>query len=1250
MLAQYSVKKPYTVIVAAILIIVLGVISFTNMITDLLPAMDLPYVVVITSYPGASPEKVEQMVTKPLEAVLGTSSGLKNISSISSENSSTIVLEYLQDTNMDSVMIELSSSIDMVSAQFEDEVGTPILLKISPDMIPIVVASVDYEGMDIDELSSFTADTVVPAFERIDGVASVTAGGLIEKQLEIVLDKEKIYRLNSQVKEEVEKKLDESRQALEEAQQEIAKGRNALERESPGKQKQIAKASAELNNAIANLNALLAEEQLLEAQKAAFEKEKEELEKLVQLNQLFEQLFPLGIKDLPPEVYQATIQQIGDMLPEELSGLSQQEMAELAERAANAQSRIAAIDVELQNINVRQLTHKAMKPQLENAVKEARTALEQLESGKITMAVELAKAQIQLDNSEKELEKGLDEFEKRKEEALAGADLHKILTQDLIKKIIAAQNFSMPAGYIIQGNNQHLVKVGDSFASTEEIKDMVVFNIDPVGDIRLSDIADIELTDNASEMYTKVNGNVGIILMFQKQSTASTSEVSKAINDQIEKLQAQYKGLKIRPMMDQGDYIKMITDSVIENLLYGGILAIIVLIIFLLDVRPTIVIALSIPISLMFAVTLMYFTNITLNVISLSGLALAVGMLVDNSIVVIENIYRLRHEGLPASKAAVEGTKEVSGAIIASTLTTVCVFLPIVFTQGLSRQLFADMGLTIGYSLMASLLVALTLVPVLGSKLLQRTKEKKQRLFVVRAYEKLLRFVLRRKAVVLIPVLLLFVLSIYFTTVMGTAFMPDVDSPQISATLSMPEDSDRDDLYAMSDEVMKRILEIDDVETVGAISGQQSGMAMLGRGSDNQTTFYILLKDERDLTNKDVERLIYEKTKDLECEIKVDTATMDITMLSGRGIQVNIKGQNLDTLMEISNDIAGILRDIKGVATVETGLEDAEKETRIMVDKDKAMREGLTVAQIYAEISEALRIQSQATVLSVGNDNYPVLLVKKDQEGITKANIGDYAFTVTQKDGTEKEIKLKDIAEIREVDSLESIRRENQSRYMTVTAEIADGYNIGLVSRDVEAKLAEYNTPDGYEINLEGENEMIKETMRDLILMIALAIALIYLIMVAQFENLLSPFIVFFTLPLAFTGGLLLLWIVGMELSVIALVGFLVLAGIVVNNGIVFVDYVNQLRERGLDKREALVQAGVTRVRPILMTALTTILALTTLALGYGSGAEMMQPMAVVSIGGLTYATLLTLFVVPIMYDLFVANKKQDNDKIPVSE
>ncbi len=1236
MLSEYSVRKPLTVFVAVILVIVLGVISFTGMITDLLPKMELPYVIVATSYPGASPEKVEQTVTRPMEASLGTVSGLKNINSISNENVSMIILEYLQETNMDSAMIELSGNIDIVSARLEDGVGTPIPMKISPEMIPIVVASVDRQGMEVDELSAFISDTVIPAFERIDGVASVDVQGLIEKQLEISIDQKRISKLGDKVKENIEKTLNENREAIAKAKDEIARGLDTLKNETPKQKSQLAQTSVKLNETIANLNSLLTQETLLNSQSQAFEKEKESMQQMTELNVLFDKLFPMGVADLSPEMYNTIMQQAAGKLPKEIASLSQSEMAQLVKQAADAPGRIAAIDIELQNINVRRMTFEAMKPQLESGLKQAEDGLEELESGKITTAVELAKTQIKLENSEAEIEKSLKEFDKAKDDALTKADLSKIITQDLISNIIAAQNFNMPAGYINDGNEQHLVKVGDSFGSKQEIENMIIFNTEPIGDINLYDIADIKMTDNSAETYTKVNGNDGVVLIFQKQSTASTAEVAKAINNEIAALQGEYDGLSIRQLMDQGEYINMITGSVIQNLLIGGALAIIILIIFLRDIKPTIIIALSIPISLMFAVTLMYFSNVTLNVISLSGLALGVGMLVDNSIVVIENIYRLRQQGMPAHQAAVKGAKEVAGAIAASTLTTICVFLPIVFTQGLSRQLFTDMGLTIAYSLLASLLVALTLVPAMGSTLLRTTKEKNHKLYgaTVSVYEKILRFSLRKKPVVLIPALLLLALSIYGVTVMGTAFMPEIDSPQLSASIVMPKDTSRQETYNINDEVMNRILEIEAVETVGVMSGQQSGMALMGGGSDNESTFYILLKDSRTLTNRDVEKLIYEKTDDLDAEITVNASNMDISVLGGSGIRVKIKGQDLDTLADISNDIAKIMQNTEGTADVVTDLKDAEKETRIKVHKDKAMRQGLTVAQIYAEISSALKTESQATVLTEGNKNYPVMLVKS-QDGISRQNIADYEFSVEQREGGTKKVVLGDIAEIIEADSLPSIHRENQSRYMTVSAEIADGYNIGLVSRNFEKELDKYDAPEGYEINLAGENETIQEAFSDLVLMIILAIVFIFLIMVAQFQSLLSPFIILFTIPMAFTGGLLLLWACNMELSVIAMLGFLILSGVVVNNGIVFVDYVNQLRQEGMEQREALVKAGVTRIRPILMTALTTILAMSTMALGFGSGAEMVQPMSVVTIGGLTYATFLTLLIVPVLYDIF---------------
>ncbi len=1275
MLSKYSVRKPYTVVVAVILTLVLGVISFLGMKTDLLPSVELPYVVVITPYPGASPEKVEQLVTEPMERGLGTASGLNSLQSVSGENSSMIILEYVEGTNMDSAMIELSGTIDQVKGTLEEGIGSPILLKLSPDMLPIFVASVDVEGMELDELSRFTEDIVMPSFERQEGVAAVTASGLVEDRLEIVLVPEKIAALNKKIIATVETELDEAKSELLEARASLVDGQKTMARESSDQKEQIAKASTELSSAISNLNALIAEEASLTAEKAALEATRDQLRGLLDFNALFERVFPQGAASLTQADLQGFLASIQSGLPDGLLGagapddpgstvhgstsadpsvtggfeqfgdLDPEDLTLLLEQAREAVRTLIAVELDLQSIKVRQMTIAAMKPSLEKGLKQATGANEKLEAGKITMAVELAKAEVQMQSGLTEIDRGLAAFDAQREEALAQSDLAGILTEEMIANILKAQNFSMPAGYLKERDGEILIKVGDDFATPREIDRLVLFSMEPVGDIELWEVADVAKADNSAELYTKVNGNNGVLLTFQKQSTASTAQVSDAIDAEITDLEAAHPGLRIRPMMDQGDYIDTITDNVMQNLLLGGLLAILVLILFLRDLKPTFVIALSIPISLTFALVLMYFSGVTLNVISLSGLALGVGMLVDNSIVVIENIYRLRKEGMPADEAAIEGAREVSGAIVASTLTTVSVFLPIVFTQGISRQLFTDMGLTIAYSLLASLLVALTLVPSMGATILRKTDEKQHRWFdsTVGAYERALGWTLHFKPVVLLVAVSLLGLSIFGVTRIGTAFIPEIDSSQMSATFKAPDGLTAAEVNALNDDLMERILAIEAVETVGVMGPGSAGFMgfgpMGGRDSGDASTIYILLRDERAMTNRDVEAAIYATAADLGGDVSVSASNMDLSALGGSGIAVDIKGFDLDVLAGIARDVAVIARETAGTEAVLTGLEDAGEEIRITVDKDKAIVEGLTVAQVFAEVSAALSEELTATQLTEAGTAYPVVLLKPGLSGLDRTTLGDLSMDVTLRDGTEKTVVLDDIADVAVTESVRAINRTNQARYMTVSAGIAEGYNIGLVSREFEANLEKLNVPTGYEVTLAGENETIRDTMRDLVLMILLAIVFIYLIMVAQFQDLLSPFIVLFTLPLAFTGGFLLLYLAGMELSVIAMLGFLVLAGVVVNNGIVFVDYANQLRARGIAKHDALIRGGATRLRPILMTALTTILAMVTLALGYGSGAEMMQPMAVVIVGGLTYATFLTLFIVPVLYDLLSREK-----------
>ena len=585
----------------------------------------------------------------------------------------------------------------------------------------------------------------------------------------------------------------------------------------------------------------------------------------------------------------------------------------------------------------------------------------------------------------------------------------------------------------------------------------------------------------------------------------------------------------------------------------------------------------------------------------------------------------------------------MAGAIAASTLTTVCVFLPIVFTEGITRQLFVDMGLTIAYSLGASLAVALTLVPAMGSALLKNTKEKKSSRFfekMMTVYEKLIRVSLNHRAVVLILSVALLMLSAVLEFAQGTAFMPEMDSTQMDMTLTMPEGTALADTAAQADELERRLMTLEDVTEVGAMAASSGAMGMLGGNTaTNEISVYVLLREDKKLTNEELKDEILEMTADMEAEIEVSTSSMDMSALGGSGVSVMIKGRDLDRLQEIAKEVAEIVEETEGTVDVSDGIEETTGELRIAVNKEKAAQQGLTTAGVFSQIMEKLSDPDSATTLSTAAEDYDVLVVNGEDEQLTRETVQDLVLTVTKKDNTKEHIPLRDIAEFSRAEGLNSIQRDAQSRYLTVTASIDEDHNVGLVSGEIQRKLNKYSVPEGYSVEMQGENETINESMIELVKMLLLALLFMYLIMVAQFQSLLSPFIIMFTVPLAFTGGLLGLFATGSEFSVIAMIGFVMLAGIIVNNGIVLIDYTNQLCDRGMEKKEALVEAGKTRMRPILMTALTTILGLSTMGAGVGMGADMVQPMAIVTIGGLLYGTLLTLFVIPCIYSLLIRRR-----------
>lgn len=1308
MLSKISVKKPYTVLVGVVLIIVLGVMSLRNMSTDLLPDMELPYAIVMTTYPGASPEEVESTVTKPVEQAMAGISNMKKVSSISNSNVSIVILQFNDGADMNTATIDMRESLDNISASWSDSIGSPTIMKINPDMMPIMVAAIDCDKTDRYQLVDKMNKDILPELESVEGVASVSTSGEVKKKMEVVLKQDKIDAVNKRVQNAIngkfsdaekkisqnEDKVKDGKQTLstkqEEAAQKLADGSTALDKNG----KKISDTLVTINNALAELNLnektlqesekqiksgktqvattkaqLKATISSLTAAKKGLEKIKDALDSLYSQKASLEQMIETSGETTELRTKLIAVEMQIKEAEKQLTaqGMTREDLTkklkDLNSELTQAQSGLDAIEKQEEKLQDSQTKITAGRKKIAAAKKKLLATKAQLEAGEITIesaknelnkqttlaAIKLSVANMEVNTGSNQLKEARKSLQDAKKTAKQKSDLNAIITKSMIEGILTAQNFEMPAGYVTEDDASYLVKVGEEIQSQKDLEDLVLcdLGIDGLRPIRLSDVADIAVTDNADKTYTVVNGNPAIALTIEKATGYSTGNVTHDLVKRMNQLEKQVKGLHVSVLMNQGVYIDMVVNSVVQNLLVGAFLAIIILFFFLKDIRPTLIVACSIPLSVVAAIVLMYFSNVTLNVISLSGLALGVGMLVDNSIVVIENIFRMRQEeGASVKKAAIEGAKQVAGAITASTLTTVCVFAPIIFTEGLTRQLFVDLALTLAYSLLASLVVSLTLVPAMAQGLLRKEKKQKDRIEKKGRnwYAILLEKVLHKKALVLLGALVLLVVFVGLAFSRGTVFMPSMGSTQMTATLSAPKDKEMTDqeLYALSNKVIKRIVKVDGVDKVGAMSGGGGVMSMMSGGSKGGISMYILLDENTKRSNKDIKEEIEKRTKDLKCDLSVAESAMDMSsMMGSSGMTIEVKGKDLDKLQKITEDIIKKVQNVEGIETITNGMEDSEQEFRITVDKDKAMKYSLTVAQVFQQVNERLSEAKKATTLSTDTDSFGVYVSSEKDTSMSRKQLKNLKLTYTDTETQQsKTIKLSKVAKFTMADSPTSIHHDNQTRYMSVSITIDDNHNIGLVSDKVKGKLKSYHTPAGYEIKSTGEDETINDAMGQVVLMMIVGVLFMYLIMVAQFQSLLSPFIILFTIPLAFTGGFMGLYFSGSEVSVIAMIGFVMLAGIIVNNGIVLVDYINQLRASGVEKYKAIIMAGSTRIRPILMTALTTVLGLLPMLITNDNGSDMVKPMAIVTIGGLVYGTLLTLFVVPCIYA--VLNRKSD--------
>lgn len=1369
-----SVKKPFTVLVAVIMVIALGFVSLSNMTADLLPEFSLPYMIVITTYPGAGPEKVESMVSQPMESALGTISGVKNISSSSSDNYSMVQLEFEDETDMSAALVKVSNAIDTVRTYLPDEAGTPTIMEISMDMMASTYLGVSFDGKDQFELSSFVEDELVPYIERQDGVANVNSVGLVEKSVVIELDEEKVLDLNDRILGVANKGFADAYTQLKDAKQKLIDGQDEIndgwlelakskadlidkKEEYEDNVKKLDDAIDEMDDMIDGIETavdalpLLLENKtiIINGMKTAVDPATKNLTNTTVtqadaiINGLYQNassgafaMIPAGgpidasklvIKsttkvadakknyaelkaiasatDLGPmsatliTTSDQMLRAIGgldmiaegagiytpasikdtitfgqlkkkiDALPGQLeSGLTEgiaaynglREGAGL-ETVTWTAATITKANVDqiendwdglwgsasaysrssLQNLEIQRKSLDSSKSQLDAAKSQLDSADDQIES-----------AEKQLNDGQKQIDDGWDQyndsvkkFNKQRAEVLKSANADELVSLKTLSSLIYAQNFEMPAGYIDdKDDNSWLIKVGQNFKTPDELENIVLTNIHDVGDVRLSDIASVITIDNLGEQYAKMNGKDAVLLAVFKASTASTNDVSEKVTKAMAELEEKYEGLKVTPLLDQGEYIDLLVGSVLESMILGAVLAIIILAIFLKDVIPTIVVAVSIPLSVLLAVVCMYFAGITLNMMTLAGLALGIGMLVDNSIVVIENIYRLRSLGYSPAKAAVVGAKEVAGPIISSTLTTICVFVPILFAKGLVKELILPMCLTVTFCLTASLLIALSVVPAAGSTLLKNSKAKEHPLFdkLMEKYAKTLSWCLKVKVVPLLVAIALLGVSIWQVVRMGIVMVPNMATEPIEMTVTIPDEMDKETAYKKVDDIVEKVLTVDGVDTVGAMPGSALISTVSGQsGSGDYHNFIIYIMIEGDNPSakeiKAVTDQISSLVEGIDVETSLSSQSLDTSALLGSGLSINIYGNDLNKLMEISNDVMDIVAKVDGYVDISNAQEEGAGVVHLVIDKDAAMRCGLPVAQIYSDINTKLTEEVTSTTLTVNGQNMDVLIRNKYSIPNVE-NILDMEFKTkeTDSDGDSVTVihKLSDFATVVTEEGLASVERKNLARYITVSANVREGENATLLSRELKPLLAEYKAPAGYSIELGGESDTVDDMVVQMAKMMALGFLFIYLVMVAQFQSLLSPFIILFTIPLAFTGGLIALWLCGEQLSILSLMGFLILMGTVVNNGIVFVDYANQLRIGGMERREALIETGKTRMRPILMTALTTILAMFKMALGTDLSGQLGRGMALVIMGGLLYATLMTLYIVPVVYDI----------------
>ncbi len=1026
-LSTLSIKRPVATVMILLIVVILGAFSMMSIPLDLMPDIELPVAMVMTTYANSSPEEVETMVTAPLESALASVEGLEALISYSMDSTSIIAVQFEMDTDMNFATLNMREKIALISDYLPDTVSEPMVMKMDMNSMPVVQLYVSSDEMTLTELNEKISDNLVPYFERASGVASVSVSGGIEEEISIQFSQEEL--------------------------------------------------------------------------------------------------------------------------------------------------------------------------------------------------------------------------------SLYG------LTLSTVSQLLAAENINLPSGNIQRGNSEVIVRTIGEFEDVTDIENLPITIADR-SIVRLGDIASVTKGYQEQENITRIDGKTAIGIMISKQSDANTVEVCEAVQKVIEKLSADNPDMTFTVGADQSDYIKASISSVAESAVMGGLLAIVVVFLFLRNLRTTMIIAISIPTSLLALFAVMKLLDITLNLVTLCAITITVGMLVDNSIVVLENIFRKRQDTEDATEAAIQGSKEIFLAIVASTLTTVMVFIPIAVSDGMTSIMFREFCWTIVISLVASLIVSVTVIPMLCSKVMQGTISTEYIRFgnrrykykfvgkfgafienVKEKYDRAIRWALDRRKKVVVSCIVAFIVSLTLILTVGFELLPATDEGSISISAEFPYGTPLAEKDMIMAEIEETVLSLSETQHVSMTTDSISSMS-----TANNATVTVTLTDKNDRKRSSEEiaddlNIVFSTITAAKVEAQASSSVMG--MFGTSDISFMIKGSDRETLEEIGYDLIETVEELECVESASLDITEGNPQIKVHIDRNAAAYYGITAYQLAGSLSSAIS-GTMATSLSIDGNDIEVNLSMNDEASSSVENMqqilvtGSYGISVP----------VGQIATFEYDNAPSVIQRDNQTNYITLNVSVT-GNSATTGSDEVIAAVDSYLFPDGYYVEESGIYEQMMDAFGSLFNALLIAIALVFLLLAAQFESVILSFIVMMAVPFAMSGAFLAMFLTGTSLSMTSFLGLIILVGIVVNNSILLVEFIKQ-NEDELGVHEALVQAGKMRLRPILMSCTTTVVGMIPLSLGLGEGGEMLAPMAISIIGGLIASTLVTLFLIPVLYDIINDRKNKKKQRAEV--